>query len=170
MITFDKNRFYKIQSSEALPLHHLSEVFTPGNLSPSHIENNTNADTLIIPEGYKVLGRLCSLVLKKATTNLCKEIKNIILPSTMEIIRANAFAGTIIENIQFNDGLKYILPSAFHYEMFYSKIREINLPDSVEYIGQQAFAYLPYLEKAKLGKNIEIVSFNSYGLIIKLYL
>ena len=40
----------------------------------------------------------------------------------MEIIRANAFAGTIIENIQFNDGLKYIEPSAFHYQtFFYSK-------------------------------------------------
>ena len=162
MITFDKNRFYKIQS-EALPLHHLSEVFTPGNLSPSHIENNINADTLIIPEGYKVLGRLCSLDLKNATPNLCKEIKNIILPSTMEIIRANAFAGTIIENIQFNDGLKYIEPSAFHYQtFFYSKIREINLPDSVEYIGQQAFANLPYLKKAKFGKNIEIVTFKIF--------
>ena len=71
----------------------------------------------------------------------------------MEIIRANAFAGTIIENIQFNDGLKYIEPSAFHYQtFFYSKIREINLPDSVEYIGQQAFAYLPYLKKGKIRK------------------
>ncbi len=163
MITFDKNRFYKIQSSESIPLYPLSEQFAPGNQSPSHIENNINADTLIIPEGYKCLGRLCSLHIKYATQNPCKEIKNLIFPSTMKLIRANAFAGTSIEKIQFNDGLKYIEPSAFHYQsFFYSKIKEIDLPDSVEYIGQQCFANLPYLKKAKLGKNIEIVTFKTF--------
>ena len=161
MITFDKNRFYKIQP-KALPEYDKSECFGSHSISHTPIKNHiNNSDTLIIPEGYKVLYTFCGAYDSKEI--LRTEIKNVIFPSTMELIWPDAFAGTIIENIQFNDGLKYIA----HYHPYDgsfrdSKIREFDLPDSVEYLGWNCFANLPYLKKAKLGKNIEIVSFRTF--------
>lgn len=166
MITFNKNRFYKIQP-KALPEYDKSECFGSYSISHTPIENHTiNSDTLIIPEGYKVLANFCGAYERE---KLRKEIKTVIFPSTMELIWPDAFAGTIIENIQFNDGLKYIARS-LHYDGSFnddgssndSKIRELDLPDSVEYLGWNCFACLPYLKKAKLGKNIEIVSFRTF--------
>ena len=164
MITFDENRYYKLKS-EPLPEYAASQYYKIFERPELSEKEKLDAETLIIPEGYKVLTRMCNLYFAYSgkTTNPTKGIKTVILPSSMELIEANAFAGTEVEYIKFNDGLKYIFSSAFRFEdIFAANLQEADLPDSVEYIGSKSFAYLPKLKKVKLGKKIEIIPFKAF--------
>ena len=63
------------------------------------------------------------------------ESKDIIIPKFITSIMAFAFVGHKIETINLERGLKYIGNAAFED----CRIKEITIPDTVEFIGQAAF-------------------------------
>ena len=98
-----------------------------------------------------------------------KDLKSIDIPANIEEIDENAFWGCAFETINFaKDGnLKKIGAGAFYFYGSYddeygmafgdksSSLKEIDIPDSVEEIGDRAFAKNTNLTKVKIGKGLK---------------
>ncbi len=65
-------------------------------------------------------------------------IPNVVLPSTVKTIEANAFSFSRLKTISLQDGLQRIEKEAFANN---SDLKTITIPASVNYIANQAFAY-----------------------------
>jgi len=159
MITFDENRHYTIKAAK-LPEYTSDETFRING------DEENLPETLVIPEGIKCLEKMGNYFFKSRFYQdviASDSIKEVICPSTLECINNRTFAGTKLEKIKLNDGLKYIRVSAFSYNYNGSycctpKLKEIEIPDSVEYIGSDCFAGSDTLKKVTLGKGIEIIT------------
>ena len=138
-------------------------------------------ESLVLAEGVKIVG--------KHQFKNCINLKNIILPKSIEVIGQAAFAGTGIEEITFTDNIKIIEEYAF--DCCYN-LREIKLVDVLQEIKEGAFrscmieeitipktvhkcvnAFIgcDFLEKIKVYDNIEyFVHENETGSNQKIYI
>lgn len=89
-----------------------------------------NLASIVVPEGVTRIGNHAFYGFTK--------LSSVTLPSTIESIGSYAFGGTIIETINFPEGLKSIEAFAFNYFQKYN-LSDITLPASLESIGYFAF-------------------------------
>lgn len=66
--------------------------------------------------------------------------ETITLPSTMRVVDDDSFTSKVLKTVNLNDGLQYIGEGAF---FSYGKIKNMTVPASVTYIGEQAIGYCP---------------------------
>ncbi len=80
--------------------------------------------------------------------------KSIVFPSGLLSIENRAFdtvsPNALVEGLTFNNGLIYVGPQTFSHANFAT----LTLPDSVEYIGREAFCYTPALAEIHLGTGL----------------
>ena len=109
-------------------------------------------DTLIIPEGITEIGA--------SQYMLHKEIKKVVLPSTLRHIKEHAFEGCVnLEEVEFSEGLSTIGYSAFK---DCKKLKTIALPDSLITIYGYAFKNCKSLKEAILPKDMDWVGPNAF--------
>lgn len=77
------------------------------------------------------------------------------IPDSVRYVAAHAVQGTELENIDFGENLEYIGYNAFASNF---KLRAINLPDSLKYISEGAFAGCSAAVDGHLPENAEIGS------------
>ena len=79
------------------------------------------------------------------------QIEEVYCPSTLKTIGYGAFEGcTALKKIHLNEGLTEILDNAFEKTGF----KSINMPDSVNYIGNEAFKQAA-IKTIELSKNLK---------------
>ena len=111
-----------------------------------------NSDILIIPEGIVEIG--ASQYMSH------KEIKKVVLPSTLRHIREHAFEGCVnLEEVEFSDGLTSIGYAAFK---DCKKLKSIALPDSLITIYGYAFKNCKAIKEAILSKDVDWVGPNAF--------
>jgi len=102
---------------------------------------------LIIPdtiEGLPVV-RIGDSSIKVNKHLFTTDIRKVTLPDTIEYIGPFAFSGLyVLDEINFPEGLRYIGENAFQY----TKIKEVTIPNGVEYIGNEVFDHTPYIKEA----------------------
>ena len=116
-----------------------------------------NVKTIVLPEGLEVIGDNAFMEFKS--------LEEVHLPSTLTKIGNYAFYRcTSFSKVDFPDGLKEIGKSAFSDNSGWkdkpstaTAIEEVILPDTVEIIGDGAFAYCDNLKKLRLPKRIDII-------------
>ena len=82
----------------------------------------------------------------------CREIEDIIFPSTLLAIGNNNFDHSEkFKSLTLPDGLIQIGDYVFEYCGF----KEVYIPDSVKYIGEESFEYLSDLEVLKISKSLK---------------
>ena len=105
-------------------------------------------------------------VIACAALSYCDQLTDISIPSSVVSINMNAFYScTSLKNISFSEGLKEIgrlfVESGYFDGLgaFFmcSAIEEINLPDSLEYIGYDTFCWCKNLRKVKIGNNVKCI-------------
>lgn len=91
-----------------------------------------NVNAISIPENIKII--------KKNTFKECVNLNTIILPSSLEEIEDEAFCYcTNLKEIILPNSLKRIGSKSFYNCILIT----LNVPEYVEYIGEQAFAFIP---------------------------
>ncbi|MBQ7379068.1 MAG: leucine-rich repeat protein [Clostridia bacterium] len=113
------------------------------------MEYVVNGAVLIVPEGVRKIGfgDICSYVQVHA-------IKEILLPSTLEIIEANAFFDlTELQKINVPPNVNKIGSQAF---WGLDGLRELFVPDTVACIEKHAFCNIPQCKIVIVGKSRSI--------------
>ncbi len=83
-------------------------------------------------------------------------LKSVVLPSSVEIIDGEAFgACTLLENVIFSEGLKRIESRAFYGTAIFS----VDLPDSLNYVGGDAF---PAACSLNFSESSKLIDFGGY--------
>lgn len=67
----------------------------------------------------------------------CGSLKSVEIPQSLSVISDYIFVGCNIEQISLHDGVKAICQNAFNFSSINSS--EFSLPDSIEFIGENAF-------------------------------
>lgn len=93
------------------------------------VPNKNQIRTILIDEGITKIG-------KSFFEGFSNEYLKISLPSTLEEIGESAFSGVTAKSIEIKEGLKVIRKNAFKSALFFDSLL---IPDSVEYIEQNAF-------------------------------
>jgi len=107
----------------------IKEVILPGtllDLNTTAFKDNETLQSVTFGEGAKSVSR---------AFEYCINLKNVVLPSTMEKIGYCAFAQTAIESVDLPAGLKVIGERAFDC----AKLKTITLPDGLKRIEGSAF-------------------------------
>ena len=108
------------------------------------------ADTMVLPQAMKVIGEeafygavgLSSVVVPEGVIRIearafaDSSLREIDLPSTLESLAADAFAGTQLERVAFQDGITQIEADTFAG----LPLREIELPGTIDAITADLFA------------------------------
>ena len=111
-------------------------------------ENYLNIEKIIIPEGYKIIG--------KDAFSGCSKLIEVVLPQSLEALGEKCFAECrTLEKINLPDSLKTIPNEAFH---GCKKLSQINLPNGLLSIGDEAFRGCDSLKEIDLGE-----SFKEFG-------
>lgn len=125
-----------------------------------------------LPKSLRKLGRSCfsnchwlstePLVIPKGITTIpiqcfinCQCFKNIVLPSTLKVIKVCAFYNTRVAEVNFPNGLESIEIGAFAG----SDIIEAILPNTVKKMEESIFSMCPALKKIQLPENIDTIPF-----------
>lgn len=111
---------------------------------------------LIIPETLE--GQNVTKLWKSLFENN-KEIKEIILPKNISIIKPMTFKNSSLEKITLNEKLKGICNNAF---CDCKNLKEIKLPESLIYIEYLAFANCKNLEKVYIPSSIQRINKNAF--------
>lgn len=132
-------------------------TFFSGGLTPLSV---TVPDTVkVIGKGvFKDCTRLEKVVLSEGLEIIddyafygCLSLKTVRLPSTVEKIGNSCFEeSSLSDGVVLNQGLKYIGMGAFEY----TGIRELDIPETVSYIGPWAFRACEELEAVTLPKGL----------------
>lgn len=101
-------------------------------------------DTIIIPETVETISGYI-------LAEVCEEIREINIPSSVKVIEEGAFSRPSIVSVTLHEGLEFIQAEVFAD----SSIREIDIPDSVVEIGNNAFCCCTKLRDVKLSENLE---------------
>lgn len=102
-------------------------------------------------ETYSVLPGTIKL---EESSFLNSDIKEIILPSSLQLIESNAFANSKLENIDFsNASIRSIGDSAFEN----SSLNSIYLPDTIAYLGKNAFNDCSSLKEVNIPSKISSI-------------
>ncbi|MCH5199031.1 MAG: leucine-rich repeat protein [Oscillospiraceae bacterium] len=105
-----------------------------------------------VVDGTKVIG--------KSSFYNCSNIKSVEIPGTVEKIQYDAFAHAGLSEIIFHEGLREIADGAFSY-MWYAA--SIDLPDSLETIGNRAFYNCIRLKTVNLGSGVKTVGGGAFA-------
>ena len=118
-----------------------------GEINPVNVE----IKKIVVEEG-------CTYIGKGAFSNLsgCTEI---ILPSTLTTIAADAFSGCCAKEVVIPDGVTYIGEYAFYDNV----IEKLVIPNSVKTIGNCAFQYSNNLKKVTLGDGVNKVGYQAFA-------
>lgn len=111
---------------------------------------------LIIPETLE--GQNVTKLWKSLFENN-KEIKEIILPKNISIIKPMTFKNSSLEKITLNEKLKGICNNAF---CDCKNLKEKKLPESLIYIEYLAFANCKSLEKVYIPSSIQRINKNAF--------
>ncbi len=106
-----------------------------------------STEPLIIPEGITTIPIQCFIN--------CQCFKNIVLPSTLKVIKACAFYNTRVAEVNFPEGLESIEIGAFAG----SDLIEAILPNTVQKLEESIFSMCPALKKIQLPENIDTIPF-----------
>ena len=90
----------------------------------------------------------------------CTSLKEIPIPKQLKIIGEYAFGETAITNINLPDSITYIGNNAFSY---CTNLKEVNLPNSITFIGGNAFWSCTNLEKVSLPSNLDRISGGAFN-------
>ncbi|MCL2598716.1 MAG: leucine-rich repeat protein [Firmicutes bacterium] len=91
--------------------------------------NNTTIQEVVIGEGVKVIG--------DDAFAYCQKLAKVTLPSTSQVIKSGAFGKTLsLKTIDLPTGLQRIESSVFNA----SKLVRVEIPHTVEFIGDNAFS------------------------------
>lgn len=115
----------------------------------------TNIKSINIPTTVTSIGNYAF-----STSKVTGENGNdtITIPGSVEVISAGVFNRTNFKNVVLSSGTKRIEDYAF----LRSQIESIDLPDSLEYIGENAFKNCPYLTEIQGGDNVSTVKDNAF--------
>lgn len=133
-----------------------------------------NVDPLIIPEGVMEIPTQCFVN--------CQNFKKLVLPSTLRVIKQNAFYNTRMEEVVFPDGLQCIEDAAFHGsgelkkailpnsclelgEFAFSmcdSLKVLRLPEEIKRIPNNFSSFCNVLEKVNIPENVEIIDENAF--------
>lgn len=91
---------------------------------------NTQLSRLKLPDGVRKIG-YCAFA-------ECQSLKSVEIPQSLSVISDYIFAGCNLEKITLHNGVKSICQNAF--DFLNNSASEIALPDSIEYIGENAFS------------------------------
>lgn len=106
-----------------------------------------STEPLIIPEGITTIPIQCFIN--------CQCFKNVVLPSTLKVIKACAFYNTRVAEVNFPEGLESIEIGAFAG----SDLIEAILPNTVQKLEESIFSMCPALKKIQLPENIDTIPF-----------
>jgi len=113
---------------------------------------------ITIPETYR--GKPVKEIRHYAFDN-CELIKEVNLPSSIEVIRDSAFDDCIyLERVNFSEGLLKIESDAFNN---CQSLKEIILPDSLQEIEYDSFESCPRVKEIKIGSGLETISSSFSG-------
>ena len=133
--------------------------------------NNKQVKTFNLPSTLKLIGNsafencaaLASITLNAGLENIGKRafvgtaLTKIDFPSSLRIINDAAFANLRIEDLKFNAGLYYIGNTAFGLNYAIPRLKSIQIPASVKFIGACAFYGREYQDVYFLGENAPIM-------------
>ena len=108
-----------------------------------------NVDPLIIPEGVMEIPTQCFVI--------CQNFKKLVLPSTLRVIKQNAFYNTRMEEVVFPYGLQCIEDAAFHGS---GELKKAILPNSCLELGEFAFSMCDSLKVLRLPEEIKRIPNN----------
>lgn len=141
-------------------------------------KENQRIEQVILPESIEYLG--------DNTFSRCRKLNKINLPDSIYDIGANCFEYTSIKTIKIPSRLSEISVSTFHkcenltnVNLENSNIKSIgiyafgncislksiNLPDTLEYIGEAAFGYCDSIEEFTIPKNVKNIELISWPII-----
>ena len=118
---------------------------------------NKSGETFVIPDSVKTIGSKAFYRSLNMKTLECGD--------GLEEIQLNAFVFSRVETVRLNEGLKRIEDSAFHYS---NRLMQINLPSTLEYIGDQAF-YCDSLTEIHIPPSVKYVGGNAFGRGVVVY-
>ncbi|WP_105124496.1 leucine-rich repeat protein [Streptococcus suis] len=110
----------------------------------------TGFSEFTIPEGITEIGANAFSDNDNLTT--------ITLPSTLHAIGANAFSNTSLKRIVLPPGMKKIPDGLLQG----TKVEEFVIPEGVEEIGVQAFAYNPFLKSVVLPSSLKKIGYGAF--------
>ncbi len=111
-------------------------------------ESSKTPTTIIVPDGYEYIDGMGGF-----------DDLTITLPSSLKIIKRQAFQNASIKSIKFPNELEAIASSAFNGATFSDT--DIVLPDGLKYIADCAFLSTN-ITSIHLGKNVNFASINKY--------
>lgn len=132
---------------------------------------NEKITTFNLPSTLKLIGNsafencaaLASIILNDRLENIGKRafvgtaLTEIDFPSSLRIINDAAFANLEIKDLKFNAGLYYIGNTAFGLNYAIPRLKSIQIPASVQFIGACAFYGREYQDVYFLGENAPIM-------------
>ena len=110
---------------------------------------NENITSVTLPEGIVTIG--------ENAFNHCSNLRTIVIPNSVKVIKKNAFYKAGIENITWGTGLIMIEGGAFAG----TNLRQVSIPNSVKHLGS-AFSGCKKLEKAIIGNGVSVISKNTF--------
>ena len=115
-------------------------------------ENYRNIEKVVIPEGYKSIG--------KNAFSSCVKLKKVVLPRSLEYLGDDCFAGcSSLESINLPEGLRSIPHGAFSW---CSQLKKIVFPESLFSMGNDAFRGCSSLREIELGENVRYLDRSFY--------
>ena len=140
-------------------------------LADNAFNGNNKITKFNLPSTLKLIGNsafencvaLASITLNDGLENIGKRafvstaLKEIDFPSSLRIINDAAFVNLRIEDLKFNAGLYYIGNTAFGLNYAIPRLKSIQIPASVKFIGACAFYGREYQDVYFLGENAPIM-------------
>ena len=118
---------------------------------------------IIIPANYN--GKPVKEIAKSGF-NGAKNFTSIVFGANITAVGESAFGATNVESITFNDGIKNIGIGAFSHV---NSLTELEIPESIESIGRQAFYYCKGLTKVNIkGNNLKSIGTDAFNQCLNL--
>lgn len=114
---------------------------------------NTLISTITIPKGVQFIGA--------SAFSGCKNLREVILPETVENIGADAFKHTDITSITIPEGIKVIPSGTFAY---CGRLNEVKLPNSIELIEAEAFYFCSALREIVIPDSVYFIGDSAFAL------
>ncbi len=132
--------------------YNLSNLSGFGKIAEIKVETffNTNLVNVEIPETVVSIDRQAFYM---------ADLESVTLPNSLEYVGVQSFASNPISNLTWGNGLKIIDDSAFSS----TSLPYIDVPDSVTFIGEQAFGHMSHVERITIGKNVETIEQEAFA-------
>ena len=165
------NGVTKIADSAFFDCDFLENIVLPSSLQSignSAFNGCVGLKTITIPENVQQIGdaaffatSITSVIWDAASTEDFQRIDNDEYGRKVVLYYWQIFNDDSVENITFGEGVKHI-PA---YLMHNQAIIELNLPDSIESIGDQAFSFCGNLNKIRIPKNLSQIGLDAFACI-----